>query len=87
MQRLVKYGFEAANPGTLYRTLIKMENGGFVTLSGKRLLKGQHEGYTPSPIQEGYILSWGLNRWSSTSRIWMLFSKSIGGAVEYAPYK
>ena len=57
MERAVELGFEAINPGTVYRTLRRWRKTVCANPIGKPPPRpeGRHVGCTPSPMPEGHI--------------------------------
>lgn len=60
MERLAEFGFEAINPGTLYRTLRRMENEGLCQTTWEPSIGGGPACRVYSVTEEGeeYLASW-----------------------------
>jgi poly-beta-hydroxybutyrate-responsive repressor len=71
MERASAFGFEAMNPGTLYRTLRQMEKEGIVESSWETSRGGPaRRMYTPSRTREDHTSTSGPSRWNNTSTPW-----------------
>src|SRR4028118_2359114 len=80
MERASAFGFEAMNPGTLYRTLRQMEKDGVVESSWETSRGGRHVGCTPSPAPARHTWASGPGLWNDTSRAWATSSSSMGAS-------
>jgi PadR family transcriptional regulator, regulatory protein PadR len=59
MERIAEFGFKAINPGTLYRTLRKMENEGLCETTWETSNGGPAcRVYSVTNAGEGYLESW-----------------------------
>jgi poly-beta-hydroxybutyrate-responsive repressor len=59
MERIAEFGFEQINPGTLYRTLRKMEKDGLCETAWETSNGGAAcRVYTITEAGEGYLESW-----------------------------
>jgi poly-beta-hydroxybutyrate-responsive repressor len=76
MEQLTAFGFEAMNPGTMYRTLRQMEENGVVKSKWETSQGGQHVECTPSHKLERHTSTCGQTHLSSTSRRWTRSSRS-----------
>jgi len=70
MKRLAGFGFEALNPGTLYRTLRKMEDEGLCQTTWDTSNNGRGPAcrvYSVTPAGEAHLDSWaeGLKRYQT----------------------
>jgi len=67
MKRLAGFGFEALNPGTLYRTLRRMENEGLCHTTWDTSNNGgrARRVYSVTPAGEAHLVSWaeGLKKY------------------------
>src|SRR4028118_1258247 len=77
MERASAFGFEAMNPGTLYRTLRQMEKDGVVESSWETSRGGRRVGCTPSRAPARHTWAPGPSLWSDTSRAWKTSSSSM----------
>ncbi len=76
MERTAGFGFEAMNPGTLYRTLRNMERDGLCESEWETSKGGPaRRVYSITDAGEAYLAS-GPRLWSSTGATWTPFSAS-----------